>query len=288
MRVLQHNTCSKTDSSRTLAIVIAALSLAFRYSHNDGITSKQFRILILAPTYHLLNQINGDLLALDPTWPRRSALATGSTNQIDTPLTSVLNAASLDETGNVQLDTPIVLATPKDLHSVIDKVDAPDLKMIFIDEPDSMLPLLPSRQLRKDQLAKHRINKHPPPVASVLDSILQIRSLSATSEDERTDSSPLTDMSHRRDIQTVWTSATLPEDFKWFATRRGWLRSSELVDLNYGRGASERDVTERERRAGCHDLILIRELHPLSPRQTTCAPCHHTNTSLPSIPLRGQ
>ena len=230
-------------------------------------------MLILLPNTHLLHQVERDMLILDPTFAH--PLYPEAPGQKGKRLFAILD--SLDKPGKKVSDpivtaTPpvdtyerkrgaaVLLARPKDFEMQGDNILTTGVKTIIVDEPDTMLPRLPSRHEKNLELAKHQVNRHPPPLVQVMYRVLGIRDTQHLEDFEpgRTDSdlrrpskgrieSLFLDFSRRHDIQTVWTSGTLSHALRRFNKLRGWVRGKEdLVDLDFTAEASPRLVAIRE------------------------------------------
>ena len=113
---------------RTFALALASLILA----------SRSERVLILAPSVQLVEQIKTHLTNLSPE--------------------------PLDQ-GSIHISTP---------QTLIRMGDGPahtGWSCVMIDEPESMLAPLPSRHLPPAALRSHPFNRHPPPLATFLDQL---------------------------------------------------------------------------------------------------------------------
>ncbi|WVO12582.1 hypothetical protein L204_100187 [Cryptococcus depauperatus] len=213
----------KDDMGRgkTLAIALEALKLALQERKSDSRSQKGPRIIIIVPTPHLAHQIFDLLYKLSP--PASSS----------TPLITLLTpglVAKGDKLPYYPLpDTPIVISTAKNM-SQFNVSHTPALTHIFLDEPDTLLGPLPSRHTSSRNLSSHPLIRHPPPIVSILTSLLDI---TITSHGKL-------DFSRRRDeTNTIWTSATLTRDFKRFLKTRGWVRrGNRVVDLDFTQNAS--------------------------------------------------
>lgn len=232
------------------------------------------RFVVLLPSTHLLYQVERDLLALDPAFtnpdlplspsedrpPLFSLLApthTRSSKGKDTrPKAEEAKEAEPAKLESQVHDSPILLATPKDLMQQIEKVDTSQVSTVFLDEPDTMLPALPSRHLTGVDLRKHPVNRHPPPIVQALNHLLNIK---VTLTDAKTtakmkkrkdvpDLHAVADKSsRRREVQTIWTSGTMDAALRKFTKQRGWVRKTEdIVDLVFTPGAKEHQIEVRE------------------------------------------
>jgi len=194
-------------TTRTFALALTALSLACRGGHQT---------VMLFPTPHLAQQVSDLLVHLAPEGKLLHTLVT--------------------EHG-AHWDAPIIVATPRVLNEA-NMPDLPNLTHIFLDEPDTMFGPLPGRYMSAVRLAKHPINKHPPPVIPALNALLNIKARKG----ERIDFS-----GRRTNVRTVWASATFGPAMRRFVYGRGWALSSKtsggesqgLVDLNFTAGSSD-------------------------------------------------
>ncbi|WOO82807.1 uncharacterized protein LOC62_04G006293 [Vanrija pseudolonga] len=190
---------------KTFAVALAALSMV--------LDSKR-QALILVPSPHLAQQVTDLLEAFSP----RKGLYT----LID------------PEWLNPDWDAKVIVATPSAFLAA-GVPPLPNLTHIFLDEPDTMLGPVPGRFADGHRLAKHPINVHPPPVVEVLNTLLGIKAT------RRGRAPAWLDHSDRRDIRTVWTSATLGSDVRRFVYGRGWImKDAGVVDFNFTAGATER------------------------------------------------
>ena len=232
------------------------------------------RFVVLLPSTHLLYQVERDLLALDPAFVNADHPL--SPNEDNPPLFTLLapthtrsskgkdtrpTQEEAKDTEPVRTDTevhnsPILLATPKDFMQQIQRLNTSQVSTIFLDEPDTMLPALPSRHLTGVDLRKHPVNRHPPPIVHALNHLLNIK---VTLTDAKTtakmkkrkdvpDLHAVADRSSRRsEVQTIWTSGTMDAALRKFTKQRGWVRrTEEIVDLVFTPGAKEHQVEVRE------------------------------------------
>ncbi|ORY27746.1 hypothetical protein BCR39DRAFT_217976 [Naematelia encephala] len=190
-----------TGRGKTLALSIAALTLAAALAE-PGAT----RVLILVPTAHLAQQIAEHLSLLDPT--------------------STSNGASwaiLNPTREAPR-TPLVLATPRDMIEVADFASIyKDVTTIFLDEPDSMIGPLPAKHTPERDLAKHPLNRRPPHFIPVINGLLGLKASQADSTGHVE-----IEFQDRKEIQTVWTSATITSALRRLIKNRGWIRREDL------------------------------------------------------------
>lgn len=173
--------------------------------------------LIIVPSPHLAQQVTDLLEAFSPK--------TGLYALIDR------------EWHTPDWKAKVIVGTPSNLLAA-GLPPLPGLTHIFLDEPDTMIGQVPGRFDDGHRLRKHPVNMHPPPVVEVLNSLLGIKAQKR---------SGFIDYSDRRDIRTVWTSATLGSDIRRFVYGRGWIqKDAGVVDLNFTAGATERQraVTE--------------------------------------------
>lgn len=234
------------------------------------------QLVVLLPTRHLVNQVAASLLLLDPSF--RHPSYPSLPHEVMPRLFTVLEekpktegSAMEDPKGKQPVASPpasslILLCTPKDFLAQKDSLDMSHIRSVIIDEPDSMLPSLPGRHINPGALHDHPINKHPPPLVNAINHILDIRPVIVETEPEITldqeapsvsfkkrpkrGPSLNVDFSHKRNIQTIWTSGTLDSAFRRFALTRGWTRGKEqLADLDFTSTASERQVALREEAA---------------------------------------
>ncbi|WVR04545.1 hypothetical protein IAU60_001552 [Kwoniella sp. DSM 27419] len=229
----------KDDMGRgkTLALAIAALNLATRTDNARGV-----RIIILVPTPYLAHQIYEHLQRLNPVGSPTSPSSSSSHRNPSGAMFTLLRpgAASVSTMKSASLpmpDTPIVLATAKDLTQY-DLSDLPDLTHIFVDEPDTLVGAIPPRHTTAQMLLDHPLFKHPPPIVDILNTLLRIRSTRKG----------LDFGSRRDDINTIWTSATMGKEFKRVVKTRGWIRRGKgAVDLDFTATASDkaRDLRDR-------------------------------------------
>ena len=277
---------------KTLAIAVAAATIAYRRSAKKA--KKDVQVVVLLPSVHMVNQVERDMLLLDPSF-QHPDYPTLPTEQRDRLLTTLLPEEPVqprteEEDELVQDDVrdgteeevefefeevipdvkkkttvskqskkelrrlrgtlaPVLLATAKDLVKVLNEpkpwINISSVGTLIIDEPDSMLPALPSRRISTGALAKHPLYRHPPPLVQVLDTLLDIRygKRGPLGPGAKLD----IDLRHRRPVQTVWTSGTLDGALKRLAYVRSWVRSREaVVDLDYTPSATERQQWERE------------------------------------------
>ncbi|KAL1408942.1 hypothetical protein Q8F55_005756 [Vanrija albida] len=188
---------------KTFAVALAALSTV--------LSGKGRQALILVPSPHLAQQVADLLEAFAP----REGL-----HALIDPVWAVPNWKA-----------KVIVATASKLL----EADAPRLNAlshIFLDEPDTMLGPVPGRFQDANRLARHPINVHPPPVVDVLNAMLGIKGSKRNG---------WIDYAGRRDIRTVWSSATLGSDVRRFVYGRGWIqKGGGVVDLNFTASASER------------------------------------------------
>ena len=252
-------------SRRTFALVIAALTLVYRSLNRAMRRRTQAlptgpRIIIIVPTYHLAQQVQQHLEDLDPYFRDDSASTTSSNAP---PCLFARLQPRLEPTDTVPLPTsPILLATVKDLASHND-LATPHLELIFTDEPDTILgPVLP-RHLTTARAQQHPINRHPPSLIRVMNSLLNIIPGDASEQQGKRIEHLSLDFSERRPIQTVWTSATIHSQVRRFAFTRGWTRrGEEAVDLDFTARATERQISAREAAAQLPVKLKRLELAP--------------------------
>ncbi|WWC67874.1 uncharacterized protein I206_101791 [Kwoniella pini CBS 10737] len=214
----------KDDMGRgkTLALALSAMNIIMRSK-----SQTDTKVMILVPTLYLAHQIHTHLLQLSPP------------SEIDESLFTILPPTFGDTTKRASPNTPIIISTPKDLLSY-DLSNLDSLKYIFLDEPDTMIGPLPSRHSTPNMLINHTLFKHPPPIISSLNNLLNIQSKGKNELDYSC---------RRNDVNTIWISSSLNKDFKRLVKTRGWIKksNSHLVDLDFTQGASDKlkDIRNR-------------------------------------------
>ncbi|WWC86977.1 uncharacterized protein L201_001858 [Kwoniella dendrophila CBS 6074] len=227
---------------KTLALALSAMSLATKSS------TKAIRMMIIVPTPYLAHQIYSQLVNLSS-----DSSVDDQTESLFTLLRpNQLSASSQGSTpSGLELpETPIILATPKDLllydlgdsgngNLALDK-----LEYIFLDEPDTMIGSIPSRHATAEMLKNHTLFRHPPPIISVLNKLLNIRTIKhQIREKGRYITKEELDYSKRKnDVKTIWISSSLNKDFKRLIKTRGWIQrnNKNLVDLDFTDAASDK------------------------------------------------
>ncbi|WVF69892.1 hypothetical protein IAT40_004675 [Kwoniella sp. CBS 6097] len=237
----------KDDMGRgkTLALAVVALNRALRSPSRTGVI-----IMIIVPTPYLAHQIYDHLLRLTPKPDHDTSLSSFEGHQTDpAPLFTLLRPMSSGTVTTTKApsslalpDTPMILSTAKDLMQYdlsSNSNSLSGLKYIFIDEPDTLLGPIPPRYYPPQLLSNHPINRHPPPIVHVLNTLLNIR---PGRKGEM-------DFSKRFDtVNTIWTSASMIKDFKRVVKTRGWIkRGNKVVDLDFTDGASDKARDMRER-----------------------------------------
>jgi len=231
------------------------------------------RQLVLLPSPHLLHQVERDLLVLDPSFfhPDHPLAPEEEGASLFSILTFEAKVEGTEESKDAGVETsegasaaetpidhtaPILLATPQDLLAQRSRVNLVGVKTIFLDEPDSMLPVLPGRHLSGQDLRRHPINRHPTPMMQILNELMGIEVVKTEDRQDpriRKDVGKghinfrlQADTTKKRDIQTIWTSGTLEAELKRLAKGRGWVRKrDEVVDLEFTDGASLVQVEAR-------------------------------------------
>ncbi|WVQ97937.1 hypothetical protein IAU59_005056 [Kwoniella sp. CBS 9459] len=248
----------KDDMGRgkTLALAVAALNRALQSPSKPGV-----KIMIVVPTPYLAHQIYDHLLRLTPSshdtdshgdhdlggQQRVQPQPRPDPDHVFAPLFTLLRPISsgavstTKTTSSLKLpDTPIVLSTAKDLTQYdLTSSSLSSLKYLFIDEPDTLLGPIPPRYYPPQLLSSHPINRHPPPIVKVLNTLLNIR---PGKKGEM-------DFTRRYDhVNTIWTSASMVKDFKRVVKTRGWIkRGNKVVDLDFTETASDNAIALRDR-----------------------------------------
>lgn len=182
---------------------------------------------MMLPSPHLVKQIEDLLAALGPD-------------------VTVSTATMSDDA--VNLNARILLGTPKALLALGTRKRNMDLGArfrathVFVDEVDTQLGPLPSSRATPAQLKRHPSRLHTPAVASALNSLFGITVLRDGS----------IDFSRRREITSVFSSATLDNNARRHIYGKGWVRPKgerafkSVVDLDFSANATPRQVELRE------------------------------------------
>lgn len=201
---------------KTFALVLAALA----------ITAQKGRVVMMLPTPHLARQV-ADLLA-----------ALG-----DARVSTVSNEGEADLNARVLLGTPrafLALAGKKRNMTLGDRVKG--VTHVFVDEIDSQIGALPHSRMTTNQLERHPSRKHTPAVADALNSLFGIR----------VQRDGFIDFGARRNITSVFSSATLDNNTRRHIYGRGWVRpkggaeAKQILDLDFSAAATPKQVTLRE------------------------------------------
>lgn len=183
---------------------------------------------MVLPTPHLAKQVEDLLRGLGPD-------------------VSVTTATSDGEV--VNLNARIVLGTPKALLAVGQKKRNMTLgdrirgvTHVFVDEVDTQIGSLPTAHATPKQRERHPSRLHTPPVANVLNSLFGIT----------VQRDGFIDFSARKDITSVFSSATLDNNVRRHIYGKGWVRTKgdneykRVVDLDFSAAATPRQVELRQ------------------------------------------
>ncbi|WWD00485.1 hypothetical protein V866_007400 [Kwoniella sp. B9012] len=239
----------KDDMGRgkTLALALSAMNIALRSDSN----TTQNGVMILLPTPHLAQQVHHHLANLSPTETQESfTLIRFNSNH---PSQTFAQASAKTHSQLDLPNKPIIISTPKDLQSYdLSPSSLPSLRYIFLDEPEHLIGPIPSRHSTSQMLVSHPLFRHPPPIVSTLNDLLNI--LPAVPSRRQKEEGGILDYSKRRDeINMIWVSSGMNKDLKRLIKIRGWIRKSNrhvkdgLIDLDFTQGASDKlkDVRKR-------------------------------------------
>lgn len=209
------------------------------------------KVLILVPTPQLVELVQKHLDSLSPDplaiYPRDAQASIW----ISTPKQSL----AIYRSGRSSSFTPTV---------------------VMIDEPETLLSPLPPRHLQPAAAKPHPFHKHPPPLASLLDSLCE----------------------SREGLRTFWFGAELNGLLKRIVRQRGWA-GRDALELDFCSGASRRSMQDVEKLIGAqpetsprgqvhHVSLLVGQLGEV----TTPEPESTNQTDLPSYrtgrPIIGQ
>ncbi|WWD07769.1 hypothetical protein V865_005873 [Kwoniella europaea PYCC6329] len=243
----------KDDMGRgkTLALALSAMNIALRSHSNTNTTQNGVKVMIIVPTPHLAQQVHQHLVNLSPTETQESfTLIRFNSNH---PSQSFAQTSAKSHSKLDLPDKPIIISTPKDLQSYdLSPSSLPFLRYIFLDEPEHLIGPIPSRHSTSQMLISHPLFRHPPPIVSALNDLLNI--LPAVPSRRKKEEGGILDYSKRRDeINTIWVSSGMNKDLKRLIKIRGWIRKSNrhvkdgLIDLDFTQGASDKlkDVRNR-------------------------------------------
>ncbi|WVQ69158.1 uncharacterized protein L199_007373 [Kwoniella botswanensis] len=243
----------KDDMGRgkTLALALSAMNIALRSHSNTNTTQNGVKVMIIVPTPHLAQQVHQHLVNLSSTETQESFTLIRSNSNHPSQFFAQTSAKS-----HSKLDLPnkpIIISTPKDLQSYdLSPSSSPSLRYIFLDEPEHLIGPIPSRHSTSQMLVSHPLFRHPPPIVSTLNDLLNI--LPAVPSRRQKEEGGILDYSERRDeINTIWVSSGMNKDLKRLIKIRGWIRKSNrhvkdgLIDLDFTQGASDKlkDVRKR-------------------------------------------
>ncbi|OCF58904.1 hypothetical protein L486_03397 [Kwoniella mangroviensis CBS 10435] len=244
----------KDDMGRgkTLALALSAMNIALRSDSNT--TQNGLKVMILLPTPHLAQQVHQHLVNLSTTETQKSfTLIRFNSNH---PSHSFAQTSTKSHSKLELPNKPIIISTPKDLQYYdLSPKSIPFLRYIFIDEPEHLIGPIPSRHSTSQMLISHPLFRHPPPIVSALNDLLNI--LPALPSRRQKEEGGILDYSERRDeINTIWVSSGMNKDLKRFIKMRGWIRKSNrhvkdgLIDLDFTQGASGKLKDVRNRLLG--------------------------------------
>jgi hypothetical protein len=222
-----------------MAVSIAALTVAHHITRAPQQFTRGPRIIVLMPSNHLVRQVERDMSVLDPT----KSLPSDSISLFS----SVYSEGGKSDVSYIPFKRdfpPILITTPKALLEY-SELNTSHVEMIIIDEPDSMLPSLPSGRTPINKVRSHPLVRHEPALISVLNRILQIE---VTDDIDRKTQLGMVDLLDRRNVQTLWISGTLSSNLKSFLGKRGLVRSEpEPVDLEFTDDATRIQKEARQR-----------------------------------------
>ncbi|WVW78576.1 hypothetical protein I302_100532 [Kwoniella bestiolae CBS 10118] len=228
----------KDDMGRgkTLALALSAMNIAL-----ESPTDEDTKVIIIVPTPHLAQQTHAHLLNLSPV------------NQQTQNLFALIRTPPphLNPTPKPPLpNEPILIATPTSLSNYsLSPSTLPSLRYIYLDEPEHLIGPIPSRSSTPQMLRSHPLFRHPPPIITVLNDLLNIQAARGRNREE----GGVLDYSARRDgINTIWVSSGINKDLKRLIKMRGWVRrgmrgGDGVVDLDFTEGASEKLKSVRKR-----------------------------------------
>ncbi|CAK9784468.1 hypothetical protein CC85DRAFT_284754 [Cutaneotrichosporon oleaginosum] len=238
---------------KTFALVLAALAIV----ENKG------RVVVMLPTPHLARQVTALLLALG-----------------DARVSTVSNDGEADLNARVLLGTPrsfLALAGKKRNMTLGDRLKG--VTHVFVDEIDSQIGPLPHSRMTKSQLERHPSRKHTPAVADALNSLFGIK----VKQDG------YIDFSGRKNITSVFSSATLDNTTRRHIYGRGWVRpkggaaTKHILDLDFSAAATPKQVALRDTMA-----VIAKRAGAVSAQPTQRKPRHYAFSVSPEgkiVPL---
>ncbi|KAJ9118762.1 hypothetical protein QFC22_003983 [Naganishia vaughanmartiniae] len=248
-----------TTGCRTFALALIALSRALKnrskrnkLAKNPPRASSRTSIspapsvLLLLPHATLVRQVGSWMERLESAMPDSGAVEGEKERLFRMVLPGDEQGRDSGTTPEIVVSSPDALLTylqaPASRQLPTDGKHAPSsltsaslsrsLRLIMVDEADAMLRPLPGRFksfTSERERQRHPFFRHPPSIVRLLDDLF------GRDEEQR---------AGKRQVQTVWCSATLNSVIRGFVHRSGWIRRDEQVVIDTAQESSDAAQTD--------------------------------------------